>query len=165
MAKVESTSQIFQVSLDTSSFAFTPGGSVTGKLHLVLGDSNFPESPWIDFPLPILQWWSNSICNTIEFQDAMEFEFMDGPALVRGVRKKDDRIRLQAFFNDTLECEGEFFLHCVGKEILGASKELLLHFDRCKSMPDKHADYFVETLNSLRNECSRLERILENLTQ
>ncbi len=60
------------------------GSPVAGVVFFRLGDLDFPESGWTDFPVVILGWWCQSLSRALAGgASCVVLEFMDGPFEVR----------------------------------------------------------------------------------
>jgi hypothetical protein len=59
------------------------GGSVVGRIHVLLDDTPFPDLGWWDFPCVVLGWWLQSVRDASS--DRFNLRFMDGPVAIAGV--------------------------------------------------------------------------------
>ena len=95
MAKVLTMTD-FTLIFDDSCLRRSTFGSITAPLYFEFGDYQFPEAGWSDFPVVILGWWLESYSKFLKgWQDTAEFQFMDGPMLVRLESCQNQNVRLQ----------------------------------------------------------------------
>ncbi|MBB6674797.1 hypothetical protein [Cohnella nanjingensis] len=82
--------------IDESTLEISNRKSITGEVYFQFGDSSFPDSNWNDFVVVILTWWNKSIklLETSSVGTAQDFNFMDGPFYVHGVKKDSAQISL-----------------------------------------------------------------------
>jgi len=83
----------FEIVIDPDSLRVRT--STTGTIYVRAGSIFFPEIGWNDFPLVILGWWTAALIRLLEGQsDQEEWEFMDGPYLVRLTGNAEGRAKL-----------------------------------------------------------------------
>jgi hypothetical protein len=105
---------------------------ITGEIYFSYNDQYFPEKGWDDFIVVILTWWHKAIINLISSRQngiVQEFEFMDGPLLVKGTKLSDDIVELQ-FIKEKKDSEHIFFtcqtsINKFKKTLLNSTKQLL----------------------------------------
>ncbi|MBW7453039.1 hypothetical protein ACFOLF_21285 [Paenibacillus sepulcri] len=87
---------MISIVVDESSLEINNRKSITGEIYLQFGDSFFPESNWNDFIVVVLTWWNKSIriLENSSVGVSQDFNFMDGPFYVRGVKKDSKQISL-----------------------------------------------------------------------
>lgn len=70
--------------------------SITGGVYFQIGDTFFPDCHWNDFIIVILTWWNKSIklLETSSVGTSQNFDFMDGPFYMHGVKKDSSHITL-----------------------------------------------------------------------
>ena len=71
---------MIKVVVDTASLCRAQTGGITGRVCLSGPAGDFPESEWSDFPVVVLAWWVEGLCDLASGR-ATEFRglFMDGP--------------------------------------------------------------------------------------
>jgi hypothetical protein len=70
---------------------------VTSEIYFSCNDRFFPEHGWYDFSVVILTWWHKATINLSNSRSkgiVEEFDFMEGPLFVRGVKVSDEIIEL-----------------------------------------------------------------------
>jgi len=92
-------------------------GTITGEVYFQVGNTYFPESHWSDLIVVILTWWNKSInlIITSSVGVSAEFNFMDGPYFVKGI-KKDEEVVTLSFYKRNLT--NDELLYTVNTEIL-----------------------------------------------
>ena len=68
------------INLSTTTLAASPSGKVSGGIWLRLGDLDFPERGWNDYPVVLLAWWLEAM-DKLQSGSVTKAEcnFMDGP--------------------------------------------------------------------------------------
>jgi hypothetical protein len=87
------------VVVNPKSFTRTDGGSVIGEVHILVGDTAYPDAGWTDFVDVVVGWWQRSLPVTARSRGRTQLQFMDGPnklfvaagTLPGGVLIEDDR--------------------------------------------------------------------------
>jgi hypothetical protein len=51
----------------------------SSEIYISIGDFSFPESKWTDFPVIILNWWTEQLIDQIQGKVSASYLFMDGP--------------------------------------------------------------------------------------
>lgn len=63
-------------------------GQITGEIYFEMNKQYFPFKNWNDFPVNIIQWWSDEFMECVENgRNSFEFLFMDGPYKIYAERK------------------------------------------------------------------------------
>lgn len=84
------------VVIEESTLEISNRKSITGEIYFQIGDTFFPDCNWNDFIVVILTWWNKSIksLETSSVGTSQDFNFMDGPFYVHGVKKDSTHIIL-----------------------------------------------------------------------
>lgn len=84
--------------------------SITGEIYFDIGGKIFPELRWNDFVVIILTWWIQSLSKLMisDIGTTCEFQFMDGPFVVRGMKAEDNIVDLE-FVQQKFKNEKKFF--------------------------------------------------------
>lgn len=53
--------------------------NIVSTIYISIGDVDFPNSNWTDFPVIIFNWWIEQLINQLEGKLKGEYLFMDGP--------------------------------------------------------------------------------------
>ena len=69
----------FQIQLNTDAFERSASGSIVGPVWVTLGDAQYPELGWSDFPVVVLGWWLDELASLSHRSESAVFRFMDGP--------------------------------------------------------------------------------------
>lgn len=139
--------------IKTETLTLTKANLVTGEIYFTIqSGATFPEKGWRDFVVVILTWWHDALHKLIESkQNKMEeeFDFMDGPLLVRVVKVSNDGLVLN-FIKEMRDTEQIIFtanasMTKLKSTLLKASKELLgelnqrnWHSDDIEELKRKH---------------------------
>ena len=68
------------INLSTATLAASPSGKVSGGIWLRVGEHEFPEREWNDYPVVLLAWWLEAMDKLQSGSVAKaECNFMDGP--------------------------------------------------------------------------------------
>ena len=88
--------QNVEVKVNEKSLEISSTKAITGEICFNIENQFFPESVWNDFVVVILAWWIEALLDLIKLNSSAlrEFDFMDGPYLVRGKKIEDDIINL-----------------------------------------------------------------------
>jgi hypothetical protein len=71
-------------------------GSITAPVYFSFEDYFFPGNRWSDFVVVVLGWWLQSLAKILEGRErTVEFDFMDGPVLIRVSKVTDDKLKLE----------------------------------------------------------------------
>jgi len=77
---------------DKSDLYRSKRGSITAPIYFDWGDFQFPEPGWSDFVVVVLCWWIQSISKISKgWESEVEFQFMDGPMLIRIYKNEDSQ--------------------------------------------------------------------------
>jgi hypothetical protein len=98
---------LISVLVDESTLEINKRDSITGEIFFQFGDSYFPESHWNDFIVVILIWWNKSIrlLETASVGASVDFNFMDGPFYVRGLKKDNKIVSLSFIRRNRIDVE------------------------------------------------------------
>lgn len=82
--------------VDESTLEINKRNSITGSVFFQIENSYFPEFKWNDFIVVILTWWKSSIklLETSSVGTTIDFNFMDGPFYIHGVKKNNTAVSL-----------------------------------------------------------------------
>ncbi|WP_156830085.1 hypothetical protein [Paenibacillus sp. HW567] len=82
--------------IEESTLEISNRKSITGEVYFQFGDAFFPDCNWNDFIVVILTWWNKSIklLETSSAGTSQDFNFLDGPFYVHGVKKDNLHITL-----------------------------------------------------------------------
>ena len=70
-------------------------GSITAPIYFSFEGFYFPENRWSDFVVVVLGWWLQSLAKIENgWETTVEFDFMDGPFLIRSMTVSDDELKL-----------------------------------------------------------------------
>ncbi|TQR39153.1 hypothetical protein [Brevibacillus brevis] len=139
------------VVIDESTLEVSSRKTITGEVYFQFGDSVFPDSNWNDFVVVILTWWNKSIkiLETSSVGTSQDFNFMDGPFYVRGVKENSAEISLHFTRRNK---EGLEVIASVGTEI-DSLKKSIVNASR-KVMKE------INTNNWLTDEVEELKRLI-----
>lgn len=71
-------------------------GSITAPIYFSFEDFCFPEARWSDFVVVVLGWWVQALAKIVKgWETTVEFDFMDGPFLIRISKVTDSEIKLE----------------------------------------------------------------------
>lgn len=115
-----------EISISLDTLSINNRNFITGEIYFSYNDQYFPEKGWNDFIVVILTWWHKAIINLISSRQngiVQEFEFMDGPLLVKGNKLSDDIVELQ-FIKEKKDSEHIFYT-C--RTSINKFKNTLLH--------------------------------------
>ncbi|WP_379147448.1 hypothetical protein [Paenibacillus sp. sgz500992] len=122
---------MISVLVDENTLEINKRGSITGEIFIRFEDSYFPEPRWNDFVVVILIWWNKStnLLETSSVGTSVEFNFMDGPFYVRGVKRDNENVSL-SFIRRTKVGEEilsslDTDMDSLKKTIIKASKKIL----------------------------------------
>ncbi|ODP30223.1 hypothetical protein PTI45_00293 [Paenibacillus nuruki] len=116
--------------------------SITGGVYFQIGDTFFPDCHWNDFIIVILTWWNKSIklLETSSVGTSQNFDFMDGPFYVHGVKKDSSHITLNFIRRKQIGLEVIASLDTeiisLKKSITKASKKVMGEVDAKQWMTD-----------------------------
>ncbi|MCH1625329.1 hypothetical protein [Fredinandcohnia quinoae] len=121
-----------EMNIDLDTLSINNRNVITGEIYFSFNGEYFPERGWNDFIVVILTWWHTALINLKNSRQngiVQEFDFMDGPLLVRGFKISDDIIELR-FIRKTIGSEHIFFtcqtsINSFKKTLLKRTKQLL----------------------------------------
>ena len=117
-------------------------GNVTGVIYIELASGAFPERGWSDFPVIVLGWWAEALCQLeVPTRREVLWRFMDGPHRLT-LTKVDGDISSDALALAELQ-----------SSLLGAAERVVIYCEEHKM--------FSKDLETLRMNVGRLKANLE----
>lgn len=125
------------IKIITETLTLTKGNMITGEIYFSTQNDVFPEKEWRDFVVVIMTWWYDALIRLIESKQngiEEEFEFMDGPLLIKAVKVSEELLELN-FIKEMRSAEQIFFTINISmtnfkSALLKSGKELLIDLDK-----------------------------------
>lgn len=83
------------IKLEPNTILRSKSGKITGEIYLNFEERYFPEVGWNDFPVIILNWWSE----VFSHEKSGRYSFMDGPFYFI-ISKASNTHYLETFYDD-----------------------------------------------------------------
>jgi hypothetical protein len=126
------------LSINLESLEMNSSGNITGEVYFISQDIEylndpflFPEENWNDFVVIILGWWIKNLIRVIQEKpgSTVDFDFMDGPFLVKSKKVTEDTLELKFLENTSSDCIIINICNCslnqIAKSILKSAKRIL----------------------------------------
>src|SRR5690625_1821260 len=125
------------IKIITETLTLTKGNMITGEIYFWTQNDVFPEKEWRDFVVVIMTWWYDALIRLIESKQngiEEEFEFMDGPLLIKAVKVSEELLELN-FIKEMRSAEQIFFTINISMTnfkcaLLKSGKELLIDLNQ-----------------------------------
>jgi hypothetical protein len=142
--------------VEIDSLSISKSKKITGEIYWSLDNKYFPEEGWNDFVVIILSWWHKTLFNIKEtrINTSHQFNFMDGPLLVKATKITDDSLKL-ACIKENKDSNNIFFtstcsISQLETSLSNATKKLLKEIDS-KGWHSDDIDDLVRMFNIINN--------------
>lgn len=134
----------FLIDLDSSTFARTRSGALTGGFYVRINGEAFPEAGWNDFASTVLGWWCEAILRILDgTSDGAELYFMDGPFSMTFQQPNVDGnvfLELREGSRRSVQRVAEIAIAVLRDEVLAASRTVLEYCSRYGIESDNISD-------------------------
>lgn len=119
-----------EINIGLDTLYINGSNNIIGEINFQFNNKYFPGEGWDDFVVIILMWWNKAMLdlNSSE-QSEIDFDFMDGPFLIRANKIAEDTVKL-SFIKRKVESEQILFIYQTSikefKNKLVKSTQLLL---------------------------------------
>jgi hypothetical protein len=114
------------VEVDTLTLERSSLGSITGVVTIWTDATAFPNTRWSDFPVVILGWWLEPVCQILLGKTrVLECRFMDGPFSVRLEQQHDDTWILLGLHDGRIEFTATVSCRAFIHSLLDAARQVL----------------------------------------